>query len=160
MKTLITYYSFSGNTDRAAKIFADRLKTNGEVLLQRLKPADEITNFAAQCRAAFTKKRARLDAAVNFDASPFDLVILGCPVWAFAPVPAMNSYLDSLNGLNGKRVVVILTSGSGLGVARCFKNIRGILRGKGARSVDEINISDRKQGDAGFIAAAVSKFKF
>jgi flavodoxin len=158
MKTLITYYSFSGNTDRVVRIFADKLKTNGEVALQRLKPADEITGFAAQCRAAFMKKRAKLDAAINFDASPFDLVVLGCPVWAFSPVPAMNSYLDNLKGLNGKRVVVLLTSGSGVGVARCFKNIRDVLQGKGASSVDEINIPDRKQGDAGFIAEAVSKY--
>jgi flavodoxin len=158
MKTLITYYSFSGNTDRVAKIFADSLKAKGEVMLQRLKPTDDITGFALQCRAAFTKKRAKLDASVNFDASSFDLVILGSPVWAFAPVPAINSYLDNLNGLHGKRIVVLLTSGSGLGVNRCFNNIRDILRSKGAASVDYINIPDRKQGDTGFIAAAVSKY--
>lgn len=158
MKTLITYYSFSGNTDRVANIFADKLKTKGEVILQRLKPQDEITGFAAQCRAAFTKKRAKLDATVNFDASPFDLVILGCPVWAFAPVPAMNSYLDNIKGLNGKRVVVLLTSGSGLGVPRCFKNIKDILQGKGASSVDEINIPDRQQANIDFITKAVSRY--
>lgn len=158
MKTLITYYSFSGNTARVANIFADKLKAGGEVLLQRLKPVDEITGFAAQCRAAFTKKRVKLDTAVNFDASPFDLVILSCPVWAFAPVPAMNSYLDSLKGLNGKRVVVVLTSGSGLGVARCFKNIRDVLQAKGASSVGEVNIPDRKQADTGFIASAISMY--
>jgi len=158
VKTLITYYSFSGNTDKVANIFADTLKVKGEVLLQRLKPVDEVTTFAAQCRAAFTKTRAKLAPGVNFDASPFDLVILGCPVWAFAPVPAMNSYLDAVNGLHGKRVVVILTSGSGLGVSKCFKNIKGILHSKGASSVDEINIPDRKQGDPGFIAGFASKY--
>ncbi len=158
MKTMITYYSFSGNTDRVAKIFAETLKTKGEVFMQRLKPADEITAFTAQCRAALTKKRAELGHGVNFDAGPFDLVILGCPVWAFAPVPAMNSYLDKLNGLHGKRVLVVLTSGSGLGVGRCFKSIREILRSKGASSIEEINIPDRKQGDTGFITASISKY--
>lgn len=158
MKTLITYYSFSGNTDKVVRIFADRLKAKGEVVLQRLKPTDEVTTFSAQCRAAFTKKRASLAPGVNFEVSPYDLVILGCPVWAFAPVPAMNSYLDKLNGLHGKSVVVLLTSGSGLGVKRCFNNIKNILRSKGASSIDEINIPDRKQGDTEFIASSISKY--
>lgn len=158
MKTLITYYSFSGNTDKVARIFADRLKAKGEVVLQRLKPTDEITAFAAQCRAAFTKKRAQLAPGVNFDVSSYDLVILGCPVWAFAPVPAMNSYLDKLDGLQSKRTAILLTSGSGIGVGRCFKNIRRVLEGKGAASVDEINIPDRKQNDTEFIVSTISKY--
>ena len=158
MKTMITYYSFSGNTDKVAKIFAEALKAKGEVSMQRLKPADEITAFSAQCRAAFTRKRAELGPGVNFDMSPFDLVILGCPVWAFAPVPAMNSYLDKVNGLHGKRVLIFLTSGSGLGVGRCFKNIREALRSKGASAIEDINIPDRKQGDTRFITASISKF--
>ncbi len=157
MKTLITYYSFSGNTDRVAKICADKFGTEGEAILQRLRPYEEITGFAAQCRAAFTRKRALLGSDVNFDASPYDMIVLGCPVWAFAPVPAMNSYLDKLNGLHGKKVAIILTSGSGLGVNKCFKNIRDILQGKGASSVVEINIPDRKQGDKDFITSSISK---
>ena len=158
MRTLITYYSFSGNTDRVARIFAEKLKAKGEVVLQRLKPADEITGFAAQCRAAFTRKRADITGEVKYDVSPFDLIILGCPVWAFAPVPAMNSYLDKLNGINGKKVVILLTSGSGIGVKKCFKNIADVLRSKGAASVEEINIPDRKQGDTSFIASTISNY--
>lgn len=158
MKTLIAYYSFSGHTDNVASIFANALKTSGEVTLQRLKPHDEIMTFAAQCRAAFLGKRADLEGNPNFDASHFDLIVLGSPVWAFAPVPAMNSYLDKLNGLHGKRVVILLTSGSGVGVARCFKNIRRIIESKGASMIDEINIPDRKQADTAFIASTIKKY--
>jgi flavodoxin len=158
MKILITYYSFSGNTYRVAKIFADRLSEKGEIISQRLKPTSEITTFSAQCYAALIGRRAKLKDNPIYDVSPFDLVILGSPVWAFAPVPAMNSYLDRLNGLHGKRVIVVLTSGSGLGVKRCFKHIRAILHGKGASSIDEINIPDRRQGDAAFIAASIAKY--
>lgn len=156
MKTLITYYSFSGNTDRVARIYCDILKKKGEVVLQRLKPVDEIASFGAQCRAAFTRKRAELPKDVDYDASPFDTIVLGSPVWAFAPVPAMNSYLDKLNGLHGKRVIVLLTSGSGVGVKGCFKHMRGILTSKGASTIDEINIPDRRQSDSDFVASSIS----
>jgi len=145
MRSLVVYYSFSGNTDHAAKLFAGELKKKGEVDIQRLFPKDEIKDFLGQCRAARAYKRADLEGKVDHDASPYDLVVLGSPVWAFAPVPAMNTFLDSLSGLNGKRVIVLLTSGSGLGVKHCFKNIGRILKNKGASTVDEINIPDRLQ---------------
>ena len=158
MKTLITYYSFSGNTDKVANIFSDVLKAKGEVVLQRLKPKDEIMTFGAQAKAAFMKKRSQLEDSVNFDASSYDMVVLGTPVWAFAGAPAMNSFLDKLNGLHGKRAVILLTSGSGVGVGRCFKNIRSILESKGASQIDQINIPDRKQGDREFIVSTISKY--
>ena len=157
MKMLITYYSFSGNTDKVANIFADVLKKRGEVVLQRLKPADEIKNFALQCKAAFMGKRAVLEGDPQFDLGQYDLLLIGSPVWAFAPTPPINSYLDKLSGLNGKRAVIFLTSGSGTGVGRCFKNIRKILESKGAAKVDEVNIPDRKQNDAEFIVSSLEK---
>ncbi len=157
MKTLITYYSFSGNTDKVANIFADLLRKKGEVVLQRLKPADEIKNFALQCKAALVGKRAALEGDLQFDLGQYDLLLIGSPVWAFAPTPPINTYLDKLSGLNGKRAIILLTSGSGTGVSRCFKNIRKVLESKGAAKVDEVNIPDKKQKDAEFIASSLEK---
>lgn len=158
MKTLIAYYSSTGNTARIARLFADRLNAKGETTLRRLTPTEEPTGFASRCRSAITRKRATLDTDTDFDVSPYDMIVLGCPVWAFAPVPAMNSYLDKLNGLHGKRVVVVLTSNNKLLVNKCFKNIRNVLQGKGASSVDEIFIPDRKQGDTAFLSSSISKY--
>lgn len=158
MKILISYYSFSGNTEKVVKIFADVLKAKNEITIQRLKPKDEIMTFGAQAMAAFTGKRSVLEGDVKFDASPYDLVVLGCPVWAFAPVPAMNTFLDKLSGLSGKKAIVLLTSGSGIGVGKCFKNIRKILESKGVACIDEVNIPDRKQSDKKFIVLSISKY--
>jgi flavodoxin len=157
MRALITYYSYSGHTDKVANIFAGKLREKGEVVLQRLAPRDEITGFAAQCKAAFFKKRSELKEGVNFDASPYDLIVIGCPVWAFAPTPAMNTFLDKVNGLHGKRAIVLLTSGSGVGVKRCFKNIRVVLESKGITHIDEINIPDSKLDDTVFIISSLAK---
>ena len=157
MKTLITYYSFSGNTDKVVNIFADVLRKTGEVVLQRLKPADEISKFALQCKAAFMGKRAVLKGDVQFDLGQYDMLLIGSPVWAFAPTPSINTYLDKLSGLDGKRVITLLTSGSGTGVNRCFKNIRKVLEGKGAARVDEVNIPDRKQDNMEFVVSSLEK---
>lgn len=157
MKSLITYYSYSGHTDKVAQIFAGVLREKGEVVIQKIRPKKEITSFMGQCRAARMHQRAELDGSVIFDVASFDMIVIGSPVWAFAPVPAMNTYLDKITGLAGKRAVVLLTSGSGLGVNACFKNIARLLKEKNIAQVDEINIPDRKQGDEGFIAQSLKR---
>ena len=155
MKALITYYSFSGNTERTVNIFAGVLRNKGDVRVQKLTPKEEIKDFLGQCRAARGGKRSVLQGGIDFDASHYDLLVIASPVWAFAPTPAVNSFLDELTGLNGKRVIVLLTSGSGLGVKRCFKRIRVILENKGASSINEINIPDKKQKDEEYIKTSM-----
>jgi len=155
MKALVTYYSFSGNTDKVMKIFAGVLKAGGEAKLQRLTPKNEIKDFLGQCMAARSGKRSALHDGIDFDASHYDLIVIASPVWAFAPTPAVNSFLDGLTGLNGKRVIVLLTSGSGLGVKKCFKSMRIVLGNKGAAHIEEINIPDRKQKDENFIKTSI-----
>jgi len=151
MRSLLVYYSFSGNTDHAAKLFAGELKKKGEVDIQRLFPKDEVNDFLGQCRVARAHKRADLGGKVDYDVSPYDLVVIGSPVWAFATVPAINTFLDNVLGLEGKRVMVLLTSGSGLGVNHCFKNVRRVLENKGVSAIDEINIPDKVQKDESYI---------
>ena len=157
MKTLITYYSYSGNTDKIAKIFGKMLEVKGEVHLQRLKPTSEIKSFIGQCRAARNGEKTILEQGVKFDTVSYDLVLIGSPVWAFAPTPAINTFLENLSGLKDKRVIVLLTSGSGLGVRSCFKHIRKVLEARGASRIDEINIPDRKNRDNDFVTSSLQK---
>ncbi|MFH0764406.1 MAG: flavodoxin [Candidatus Omnitrophota bacterium] len=157
MKSLITYYSFSGNTDRIVKIFSKILEAKGAVDIQRLKLKDEAKTFIGQCRAARRREKPELEGSVKYDAASYDLILLGSPVWAFVPTPAINTFLDKVSGLSGKRAVVLLTSGSGLGVGNCFKNIRKILETKGAGRIDEINIPDKKNRDGDFVTSSLQK---
>jgi len=157
MKTLIVYYSYSGITEKVVKMYASELNKNGEVSIQRLKPKEEIKTFFGQCRAAFGRKRAELEGNVPFDVRDYDLIIIGSPVWAFTPVPAMNTYLDKLSGLEGKRIVILLTSGSGAGVGNCFGTIKKMLEAKNASKIDTINIPNRMMSNENFIIGALKK---
>lgn len=157
MKSLITYYSYSGHTDKVARILEGILKKRGEVSVQRLKPKDEITSFFGQARAAFMRRRAELESGAIFEASAYDLIVIGSPVWAFAPTPVINSYLDKINGLNGKKVIMLLTSGSGAGVGKCFDNIKTVLENKGAAHIAKLNIPDRYLNDENFIISSFEK---
>lgn len=157
MRTLITYYSYSGNTDKVCRAYAEAMRRKGEVDLQRLKPKAEITTFAGQARAALFRKRAELDGKVNYDMGPYDLLIIACPVWAFAPAPAVNTYLDNLIGMAAKRAIIVVTSGSGAGVNKCLRNIETALKDKGASRTDKINIKDTRVGDEAFVVSELEK---
>ena len=156
MKTLITYYSYSGITEKVINMFKEVLEKKSELKVQRLKPKEEITSFFGQCMAARFKKRCEIEEAL-FDASSYDTIIIGLPVWAFAPVPAINTYLDKVTGLDNKKLIVLLTSGSGAGVKMCFKYINSIISSKGVSNISEINIPNAKMDDKSFIISSLEK---
>jgi multimeric flavodoxin WrbA len=156
MRTLITYYSYSGITEQTVRMLKEALEQKGEVMVQRLRPKKEITSFFGQCMAARYKKRCEIED-VLFDAAGYDSVIIASPVWAFAPVPAVNTFLDKVSNLAGKKAVVLLTSGSGIGVKMCFKYIGNVLRGKGVTNITEIDIPNDKMDDKVFISSAFGK---
>lgn len=157
MKALITYYSYSGITEKVVRMYEKEFAKIGSVTVQRLKPKDEITTFLGQCKAAFSRKRAELDGDIKFDAKDYDLILIGSPVWAFAPVPAINTYLDKVSGLEEKKVIILLTSGSGTGVNNCFNTIKKALEAKNVAKIYTINIPNRTMRDENSIKAALKK---
>ena len=154
MKILITYYSYSGITERVVNIWKEILEKKAELKIQRLKPKEEITSFFLQCMSARFKKRCDIEDAI-YEVSGYDIVIIGLPVWAFAPVPAINTFLDNVKGIENKKVIVLLTSGSGAGVGMCFKYIDSLLRNKGVSDIAEISIPNARMNDKDFVISAL-----
>jgi hypothetical protein len=52
---------------------------------------------------------------------------------------------------------VLITSGSGVGVKRCFKIINKALTRKGASRINEVNIPNAKMEDKEFIFSSFEK---
>lgn len=150
MKSIIIYYSYSGNTRKVADVLAAGLMQKGEVEKIELTSPGEPRSFFSQARRAFFRKRAVI-RPVNFDLSSYDLVCFGTPVWAFAPVPAMNTYLDECYGLKGKEIVLFTTYGSGTGNQRCIDYMQGILIRKGAGQFKRFSIQQFKVNNREFI---------
>ena len=133
MKTAIVYYSYSGNTDRVATLIADILKDKGdEVMPVRIRPLNEPKNFFVQCREAFLSRKPELYRTL-LDLKDFDRVILGSPVWAFKPVPAVNTYIDKCSRIEGKEVIIFVTYGSGTGKDKALELMKKGLEARGAR---------------------------
>lgn len=119
MKSLVVYYSFSGNTRKVAKTLCGFLATFGPVDETDLVPVDQPRSFFGRCQAAFWQRKARLQPG-TFDCRAYDLVCIGTPVWAFGPAPAVNTFLAKASGLDAKKVILFNTHGGGPGINRCF----------------------------------------
>ena len=143
MKSIIIYYSYSGNTKKVADILANYLTKTSEVNRLELLGLDESSSFFTQAQRAFFRRRGQIQPA-NFDLSNYDLICFGTPVWAFAPSPAMNTYLDKCFGLKGKQVILFTTYGSGTGRRRCINYMEKILTKKGAREFKQFSIQQFK----------------
>lgn len=156
MKSLIVYYSYTGNTRKIAERLKDILSRKGEAEIYQLKPIDESNNFFVQAIRAFAGKRAQLPD-LKFDLSSYDLICLGTPVWAFAPTPAINTFLDKCKNLDGKDAICFTTYGSGTGVKRCINTMIERLKQKGAFKISSFSIQQFRVNDTGFIEKVIEE---
>lgn len=150
MRSLILYYSYSGNTKKVAEYLCEHLKQRGEVDVVQLRALDEADSFFGQCHRALWHKRARIEP-LNCDLSNYDLICFGSPVWAFAPAPAINTCLDQIQNAQGKEIILFTTYGSGTGNNRCLNYMQRTLTNKGAKSFQRFSIQQLKVRDRDFV---------
>jgi len=156
MNCAIIFYSFSGNTKKVAGLLEECLKGKGEVTTIELKDLHEDGKFLNQCKKAFRKERTVIQD-VNYDLSAYDLICIGTPVWAFAPVPAINTYFDKASGITGKEIIIFTTHGSGTGVGRCQNHIQEVLTKQGAKQITKFSIQQGKVKDREFVLAKIKE---
>ena len=135
---------------------AERLKEKGGVDTIELKDLNEDGSFLNQCKKAFRRERAVI-ASANFDLSAYDLICVGTPVWAFAPVPAFNTYFDKATGISGKDAVIFTTHGSGVGVGRCQNYMKEALIKQGAKRVYQLSIQQGMVKDRDFVLTKIDE---
>ena len=155
MKSAIVYYSFSGNTRRAAEALAEYLRKTSEVDIMELKALDESSSFFKQALRALVRTKAKVEP-VSFDLSKYDLVCIGTPVWAFGPAPAMNTYLSQCRGLKGKDAIAFTTYGSGTGNGQCINYIKNILNKKGVKNCRSFTAKGARTRDKGYLESIVN----
>lgn len=113
MKTLVAYYSLSGNVKEAA----EKLSKEFDADLLRLEPVKDIPGkgfwmfFLGGYMATF-EKRTKLKDFSSYDLESYDRILLGTPVWASKATPAANEFIKKC-GCKEKIYGVFTSSGSG-----------------------------------------------
>jgi flavodoxin len=126
MKTLVIYYSYEGSCALIAKHIRGALQAD----MLELKTEDEkkrtgLVKYIWGGRQVITKKRPKLKPYV-IDPDQYDLIIIGCPVWAGSPAPALNSFLGETK-IRGKKLALFCCHAGGKG--RFFDKLRAALSG-------------------------------
>jgi hypothetical protein len=85
----------------------------------------------------------------TIDVSGYDLLIVGTPVWAWKPSPAINAAVKALRGCEGKMAVIFTTCSNQPGEA--LPLLSSALADRGVRVMAEISLDahDTKNPDAG-----------
>jgi flavodoxin len=106
MKSLVVYYTRTGKTKFVAQTVAAELGADLEEIVD-LKKREGAMGWIISGKDASQKKLTKI-APINRSPSDYDLVVVGTPIWAWAPTPAFRTYL-SQNSLVGKKVAVFYT---------------------------------------------------
>ncbi|MDR1635711.1 MAG: NAD(P)H-dependent oxidoreductase [Treponema sp.] len=116
MKTLIVYYSYEGSCALVAETLKELLNADiFEIKTEDEKKRGGLAKFVWGGRQVLTHSKPALKPYV-FDSDPWDLIILGTPVWAGSPAPAMASFLDKTK-ISGKRIALFACHAGGIGKA-------------------------------------------
>ena len=115
MKSLIVYYSKTGNTEKVARSFARGLGGEIDWVKVDLSPEGILKGFQPQ----FT-----------LDAGPYDLFCLGAWVLVMRVHPFLSAYIRECRNLEGKRVAVFLTGGATFSRNHAHEDLLHILEEK------------------------------
>jgi flavodoxin len=106
MKCLVVYYTRTGKTKVVAEKVSAELGADIEEIVD-LKKREGKLGWIAGGRDAMQKKQTEI-APTNKAPCDYDLIVLGTPIWAWAPTPALRTYVMR-NALDGKRVAFFYT---------------------------------------------------
>jgi flavodoxin len=154
MKSVIVYYSYSGNTRKVAEVLAEHLRKKTGIDMVELKAPDESKSFFQQAFRALIRRKVKTES-VNIDMSKYGLICIGTPVWAFGPAPAMNTFLSQCKGLEKKDAIVFTTYGSGTGNTHCIRYIKNILHKKGVQNCRSFTIEGKKTGNTSYVKSII-----
>ena len=143
MKTAVIYYSFEGNSALVAKAIKDAL--NADIFEIKTTSGKKRAGFAKYVWGGFqviTHKKPELKP-LSIDLKSYDLIILGTPVWASSPTPAMSSFL-SRTKITGKKMALFCCHAGGKGGV--FEKFKALLPGN--TIVGEIDFNSPAKGES------------
>ena len=124
MSTAIIYYSLNGNSEMVAEKLAAKLDAD----IIRLEPDKAYPDRGAKKFLWGGKSAVMGEMPVlkpyEFDASKYDKIILGFPVWASRPAPPLCTFLNEHKGqIKGKKISAFACQ-SGNGARKAFDRIK------------------------------------
>ena len=123
MRSLVVYYSRTGNTKSVAEKIAKQLEADTEEVVD-LKNRHGRFGFIRAGYDATRSKETRIEKRQKLP-TDYDLIVVGTPVWNSRLTPAIRTYLKE-NDLSGKKVAVFSTN-EGRGNERTLAMLKSLM---------------------------------
>jgi len=147
VRACVIYYSYSGITRRVA----EGIRNASGCDLVEVRTRAAYSSFTAYTKGVLRSRKGLCDPIEpgEIDVSGYDLLIIGTPVWAWKPSPAINAAVKALRGCEGKMAVVFTTCNNQPGEA--LPLMRKALEERSVTVMAEISLNqdDAKNPDAG-----------
>lgn len=126
MKTLLVYYSYTGQT----KLIADKIKEKLNCDVIELKPLIPFSNNYREVVDEYQnnesdKKSVEIEE-INTNIEEYDKIIIGIPVWWYSITPVLRKFLNKYD-LTNKKIYPFATNAGWLG--RTLKEIENTCNG-------------------------------
>ena len=136
MKTAVVYYSHDGNCAFTAKHIGKTLKA--DIVQVQLTDEKKRSGISKMVWGVMQIMSGTLPSIkpVDFNAETYDLIILGTPVWASSPAPAMRTFLAQTK-ISGKKIALFMCHAGGLGKA--LEKFKAAVEGNSIVSEIDLN---------------------
>lgn len=149
MKSVVIYYSLTGNTSLVAKMIAEKIGAD----TIKLQPEKEIPSkgagkfFWGGKSVMFNEKPKLLNENLNLD--EYNTLIIGTPIWAGSFTPAIFTFLSE-TVIKDKNIYFFATHSPGTKTDKCFAKMKELLiknRIKGTIGFDDVKKMSAKELD-------------
>ena len=120
MKTLIVYYSYTGNTKKIANAIKNNLNCDILEITPKIPFSNDYDKVVAKYQNNSIKDKYIEINDIGIDLKEYDKIIIGSPVWWYTICPVITSFLKKYD-LSGKKIYPFATNAGWLG--KTFKDI-------------------------------------
>jgi DNA-binding transcriptional ArsR family regulator len=137
LNACMIYYSYTGVT----RSVAVQVRNACGCDLVEVRTLKEYSTFTAYTTGCLRSRKEACDPIIPevIDVSSYDLLIIGTPVWAWKPAPAINTAINALKGCEGKTAIVFVTSCGQPGEA--LRILKRALVSRGVEVTAEISLT-------------------
>ena len=127
MKTLVVYYSMSGNTEYVAKSISDKLNADIIKLIPKKEyPNKGLKKFLWGGKSAIMGELPELES-YEFESSKYDLIIFGTPVWASSFTPPIRTFIKENKEKLLNKKIAVFTCFMGGGADKAIEKLKKYL---------------------------------
>lgn len=124
MKACIVYYSMSSNTEYVANKIAEYIGADFVSLIPEVEYPDKgFKKYFWGGKSALMKDKPMLKN-YNFDASKYDVIVFGTPVWASSYTPPLRTFIEEQASFLKNKKICAFACYSGAGAKKALEKLR------------------------------------